>query len=166
MIKYAFFDIDGVLSVPRYKDGKKFVVGGTEDWWINYLKKEKEPYKYCGVPIRLRFLLKQLKDSGVKIAVLSQEPIPEGRVAKKDFIKYRYVGLIDDFNVFFTDTEKGKVDFLAKFAAENNIKPPEILFVDDTFSIVLAAHNAGFNSHHISEFHHIYYSDSYDDNLV
>ena len=108
----------------------------------------------------------KLKESKVKIAVLSQESIPEGRVAKRDFIKYRYAGLIDDFNVFFTDTENGKVDFLIQFAIENKIDPSEILFVDDTFNLVLKAHNVGIDAHHISEFNHTYYSDSYDDNLV
>ena len=32
-MKYAFFDIDGTLSIPFYDVNGKIKCGGEDDWW-------------------------------------------------------------------------------------------------------------------------------------
>lgn len=51
-IKYIFFDIDGVLSVPRYKnfDKEEYVSGFTDDDWLKFNVISDHPYKDCIAP--------------------------------------------------------------------------------------------------------------------
>lgn len=148
-IKAAFFDIDGVLSVPRYfKDGK-FVSGGSPEWWEEFSKDE-DAYKDCIAPPIVKAFIQKLLDNGVMVKYLSTESIIPARRAKEKFIEREYKGLTGAFVMSDSD----KISFLNGYylTNEDKITPEEIYLLDDTFSIVTDASDMGFNAHHISEF--------------
>ena len=43
MIRLAFFDVDGVLSAPEYRDQGEAVIGFTEEGWQHFAFSRMEP---------------------------------------------------------------------------------------------------------------------------
>ncbi len=149
-IKAAFFDIDGVLSVPRYCVDGIYRPGGSTEWWKKFTKNNPEAYKDCIAPAILKDFIKALRNKGAETHFLSTEAIPAAKKAKSVFIENQYKGLIDHGE--FVSQDEDKIRHLKSFAAKNGIEHEEIYFLDDTFNLVLLAVEARFNSHHISEF--------------
>lgn len=86
-VKIAFFDLDGVLSIPRYRDIDGNISCGmlSEDWFITCQSTE-DVYRDCEVPIKVINLLRRLKNNGTKLYVLTHETNSGAYFNKVNFI--------------------------------------------------------------------------------
>ena len=151
MTKIAFFDIDGVLSIPQYRINNKIKPGGSPEWWKNFCDSNENPYKDCKIPKLVYNKLKTLKEIGVKLYVLTTENIPSAKKAKHLFIENNYSDFFDENHIIMVSNDKEKIDTLM-LQITKSIKNEEIYYLDDTFNLVLNASSLGFDAHHISEF--------------
>lgn len=155
--KIAFFDIDGVLSIPRYlntsrhTDGNKYVPGGTDRWWKSYCEENEHPYEACIVPHVIKVYLSDLLNSGCELFVLSQESFDAAERGKRDFIKMRYSREFNDDHVCIVKTNNEKISTMIRISEERHIPKSHVEYWDDTFSNVLLASTTGIDAHHISE---------------
>ena len=150
-IKMAFFDIDGVLSVPSYFRDGRFTPGGNKEWWDDFTKNNEDAYIDCKAPKVLKDFLTFLEEQGIFLYILSTEDNTDAIEAKRKFIKREYYNIkFEDY--IFVEDDCLKVPILKTFAASKGLKNSELYFLDDTFNLVLEASDKGFNSHHISEF--------------
>lgn len=64
-IKYVFFDIDGVLSIPRYKNflTGKIVSGFSDEEWLKYDIFSQHPYEYCLAPKIMKELVNKMHNN-------------------------------------------------------------------------------------------------------
>ena len=146
----AFFDIDGVLSIPQYRIEGKLKAGGSKHWWKSYCLYEYNPYKDCKVPKAIKEKLKEFKEQNVHLYVLSQENINEARDGKIKFINNNYNDIFDA--IVFVEEAESKPKIIAGMAAEYKVPIEDVYYVDDTFALVIDALTLGIDAHHISEF--------------
>lgn len=149
MIKVAFFDIDGTLSVPYYFTEGKFVVGFTDEGWFNHCATEREHcYDYCKVVKPVKRYAESLKESGAKLYVLSVSQSEGERLGKIKFINDNFSGLFDE--IIQVEHNADKVIVMTEYATKNNLDHSEIEIVEDTYSIVLNANDNGFKATHVA----------------
>ena len=150
-MKLAFFDVDGVLSIPSYDVDGRVCAGGSMEWWLR-ANAESYSYELCRCPKAVKKFLKDRAAEGVKLFVLSTEDIPSARENKKRFVKENYGKLFCDESMIFTQSDAEKIYVLKKYAEKENIPFEEVYYLDDTYSMVLTACEFGFDAHHVSEF--------------
>ena len=150
--KIAFFDIDGVLSVPRYLRDGEYKPGGTSEWWKKVTEESDDVYQYCKVPKCIKEFVNNLRQEKVKLYTLSTEPLESAKRCKKKFLKQNYQEFFPEECQIYVSKDIDKITVLSSFAKENNIDFANIYYLDDTFSLVLQASELGVDAHHISEF--------------
>ena len=151
-IKLAFYDIDGVLSIPRYNVNGLIKCGGNTEWWEDYCKDNSNPYEFCGVPNKIYNNLKIMKDLGIELYVLSVETNLDAKRGKIKFIEDKYSEFFDEKHIIFVNSDTEKLNIIKNKASNKKVSLENIYFVDDTFSLVLAASTMGINTIHISWF--------------
>ena len=150
-IRYAFIDVDGVLSAPEYMDEetKEAVIGFTDEGWENYLNEEGAyAYRYCKPVPQMKEYLSKLKEKKVMIFVLSSVMNETEKQAKILFLDQNYPNLFRDH--FFVKNDEAKIRFMKRFAELNQAYYSECLFIDDTYDLLLKAHNEGITCAHIA----------------
>ena len=151
--KYAFFDIDGTLSIPLYNLHEDFVQGMTEEQWFEFNMWHTNTYKDCKSSTVLLETLESLHKDGCVLYCLTCECNSRAYFNKADFILSRYKPYFDSIRqIEFVANKEDKIRFMIKFAATKGIKPKEILYVDDDFELIVKAAQAGINAKHISHF--------------
>jgi FMN phosphatase YigB (HAD superfamily) len=150
-VKVAFFDVDGVLSVPRYRhpDGS-IKPGGTDDWWLDFNIKHADTYKDCKAPNCMKSAIALLRESNTKIMVLTEEHLSFTLNNKAKWVFENYGIPFED--IIWVDNKDAKIDIIKRYCKIHDIPLDECLFVDDTFPIVIKASIEGIHSMHISEF--------------
>lgn len=148
----AFYDIDGVLSIPRYRINDKLKVGGSKDWWENFCKNNPNPYKDCKVSDSVYESLRSNYEAGTDCYVLSVETVTEAKEAKIKFIKDNYGDYFDDNHILFVSKDEEKVPFMVEMIENLSLDPSDTYFLDDTFALVCDASARGINAEHISWF--------------
>lgn len=148
---YAFFDIDGTLSIPCYKIDGKLKPGTTQEDWEELCKENANMYELCQTPLFLYNLIERLMAKGTIAHVLSTEALSEAKVSKDKFLAAKYPGVFNN-TTHYVNSDEEKIQFLKDFIEALGINPARVLYVDDTFSLVLQASTLGINAHHISEF--------------
>ena len=151
-IKKAFYDIDGVLSIPRYERNGVLTTGGSLEWWKNFCDTHEDPYKYCGVPRMVYNNLEAQKSSGVELYVLSVETIPKAKEGKLKFLHSKYSEFFDDSHIIFVNHNEDKISMMKHIALMNDLDYEQLYFVDDTLPLVFDAIELGINGIHISQF--------------
>ncbi len=149
-MKYAFFDIDGTLSIPIYNINGKIKCGCEEEWWKNQNDIDDNTYRLCRTPKQIKLFIEDLIKNNVKCFVLSTEKHESAKQNKIRFINERYSEIFT--NIFFVEKDDDKIDFLLNFAKENNVDNTDIYYLDDAFSLCIKASCEDINAHHISEF--------------
>ena len=149
-MKYAFFDIDGTLSIPFYDVNGTIKCGGEDDWWKERNDIDDNVYHLCKSPKKVKIFLDNLIKNDIKCFVLSTETLEKAKQSKIKFINEKYTGIFTD--IFFVEKDVEKIDFLLNFAKENNTEESDIYYLDDTFSLCIKASNKNIDAHHISEF--------------
>ena len=148
--KYIFFDVDGVLSAPCYYDekNKEYCIGFDDDTWHEFLASYKEDaYKDCkAIDIMYRFI--DCLEEDVNRYVLSSVENKDEANAKIKFLDNQYPDLFKAY--YFVKTDDEKIKHIIDFAAENDIDIKDCTLVDDTYMLLLKAHNNGIRAIHIA----------------
>lgn len=150
-IRYAFIDVDGVLSAPAYMNEEtgEQVIGFSDEGWGRYLEEEGAySYRYCKPVPQMKEYLSRLKEEGILVFVLSSVMNDTEKQAKILFLDRNYPQLFREY--FFVKKDDAKVRFMKKFAELNQAYYSECLFIDDTYDLLLKAHNEGITCAHIA----------------
>lgn len=140
MIKILLFDFSRVLLHPTDK---------TFSGSLNNLHKELKDnesyylFNYFELNDEILEYLKTLKDK-FRLAIFTTDLIQDDPLIKEK-IDPIFEKTYSAFKLGITKKVKESYEFLAK---DLNVKPEEILFIDDTESNILAATKAGFKTHH------------------
>lgn len=152
MSKTYFFDIDGTLSVPIYEvdieGGKKSKCCMPANEWDKFASDNKKAYEKCKVLPQIRKFLKELVDEGSELIVLSVEKLKLVKIAKNEFINNNFRDIFS--KVVYVDEPNEKVDYIQKYAIENNIPLNHCYLIDDTLDILIKAEEVGIVSTHIT----------------
>ena len=150
-IQIAFFDIDGTLSVPQYDVGNGVLKpGGTQEWWLEFNMDRDNTYRTCRAPVTMVNFVSELRKKNVLVKCLTEEHSSFAFNNKAVWVEEQYGIPFED--IFWVDDKAAKVPVILKYCQLFNYEPKDVLFVDDTFPIVLEATVAGLCAKHISEF--------------
>lgn len=141
--KLIFFDIDGTLSIPRYKVGEgEYVSCFCKEDWMAYCREHGEnAYANCKGVEDLKTLMRRLRDNGYAVYIASICMTTEEAQAKIKFLSDNYSGLFDGWT--FPKSESDKIHSILSMASNRGKAPGECILVDDTFSTLIKAKNAG-----------------------
>lgn len=148
--KLAFFDVDGTLSAPQYphEDGS-MDIGFTENGWCTYCEKAGiHGYDYCRPLPPVRKFAETLHRAGVRLFVLSSCFHPNEHEAKTLFVRTHYPDLFEDFFYVLHDGEK--IPLIEKAARRNGVPLSSCILVEDTYSTLLKAYEAGITAVHVA----------------
>ena len=149
IIRLAFFDVDGVLSAPEYRDQGEAVIGFTEEEWLHWCEEEKEAgYRYCKPLPLVRSFAEKQKREGSRLFVLTATAGDLETKAKEVFVREHYPHLFDA--VLPVSHENQKVAVIREMAKENGIPLTQCMLVEDTLATLLQAHDAGICAVHVS----------------
>ena len=148
--KLAFFDVDGTLSAPQYphEDGR-MDIGFTEEGWLSYCEKTGiRGYDFCRPLPPVREFAEELHRAGCRLFVLSSCMHVNEYDAKTAFVQTHYPGLFEDFYYVLHDGEK--IPLIEKTARASGVPLSSCMLVEDTYSILLKAYEAGITAVHVS----------------
>ena len=151
MTKVVFFDIDGVLSIPKFKlFGEEFKPAFPENEWDEYVNRYTDAYKYCRTPKSIKRFIDCCKEKGVEIKVLTAETTDGGLKNKLMFLSENYDIAKED--VYVVKSSSMKCKRLVEYCKEHRLKHSDVTIVDDTYPVIVEACTLGFEAIHISEF--------------
>lgn len=146
----VFFDIDGTLCVPTYKDKEgKFVVGFSDEGWFEFCRENGDDgYKYCK-PVKpvVRYAEKR-KSEGAKLFVLSTAQSKEEIASKIKYINETFPGLFE--RVLTVSADIQKLEIMGRIAHEYGGNYTDVEIVEDTYATILKANEIGIKATHIS----------------
>ena len=149
MARAVFFDVDGILSVPKYYIGGKMTIGTTSKKWIEYCRIHGEDtYEYCTGVGPVRAYAEKLHREGVRLFVLSAAACEEEERAKDKFIARLYPGLFEACH--YVPNAEDKIPFILHFAEENDIPVSSCELVEDNLDVLFIANTAGITPMHLS----------------
>lgn len=149
--KAAFFDIDGVLSVPRFTIDGCIKPGYSAEQWAEVTHESDDVYKDCRAPKCVKELLDSFAAHGVKLFVLSTESLEDAIRSKDKFIENNYKEYFPLIRRFYVEKDEDKLKILKGYATADDAQFEDIYYMDDTYSLVLAASEIGIDAHHVSE---------------
>lgn len=148
-IRFTFFDVDGTLSVPVYKDNGKSVIGFSDNGWENYCNTHKEDaYEYCKPVLPVKRYAQELKEKGVRLFVLTTSGSPNETAAKKKFVSQHYEGLFEE--LIAVDADQKKLDAMQQIAEKYGETLSSCELVEDTFRTLLYVNQHNVKPTHIS----------------
>ena len=150
-IKIAFFDLDGTLSVPEYRNnGKPVIEFPSIDEWVNYCETAgRDAYQYCRPVEAVKKYAAKLKTAGVKLYVLTAVMSDAEIEAKKVFLEKHYKGFFED--MLTAGSAKEKREIIRKTAEAEEAQCGECELVEDAFSTLLDVLSDGVKATHISQ---------------
>lgn len=89
-IDIAFFDLDGVLSVPRYETGLGIKCALPDEDWFQEVNWCSDVYRHCEPVPQVIKLLEQLKKRNTRLYVLTHETNSGAYFNKVDFVLEHY----------------------------------------------------------------------------
>lgn len=150
--KVAFFDMDGTLVAPLFKDKSgKMVVGFPEAEWIEFCNERKgAAYDDCLPMYNIINCAKQLIAKGYVVEILTVTLSDGENLAKRHWVDNNpeYKSIFSD--VICVPDEHSKIEYITDYLHRNNISPHNCILVEDSFSTVLKAIPLGINAIHIS----------------
>lgn len=148
--KAAFFDMDETIVATRfYKDGIPRIGFPIPEWMEFAKEKDEHTYDDCTPIWPTVQLAKELQANGCKIHVLTvvySDPEKRGKTAF--FERHRLTNLFG--HIIFTDAIEKKVPIMLDYAKQNNLRPDEIMIVEDHFPTCVASITAGFQAAHLA----------------
>ena len=151
MMKLAFFDVDGTLSAPRYLDREngRFVIGFTDAAWLSFCGEYgKDAYRDCAPLACVADYAKKLKETGCRLFVLSATACETEAAAKRVFLERFYAGLFEE--CFFVANDAEKITKITEIAGKEGCGTGDCALVEDTYSVLLKAHNSGICAIHVA----------------
>lgn len=152
-INIAFFDLDGVLSVPRYRDSHgNITCGMSDDDWFDICQNRLDVYKDCVVPNQVLNLLETLKKNNATLYVLTHETNSGAYFNKVEYVLNNYKEYFNSYRkVLFVSKSSDKVKLIQSVLSSENIPYSRCLFVDDSYDLCLQVSLEGIQALHISE---------------
>lgn len=148
-IKLAFFDVDGTLSVPRYRNNGQYVIGFSEEDWVTHCVTSGEnAYDDCLPVAPARRHAEALKQAGARLFVLTTSMSEAETAAKKKFIRENFPGLFEEVIAVPSDAEKAGE--IRRRAEEAGVSLSACELVEDTYATLLAVLPLGIRGTHIS----------------
>ncbi|MBP5295589.1 MAG: hypothetical protein J6Y95_07735 [Lachnospiraceae bacterium] len=149
MTKLVFFDVDGVLSVPRYDIEGRMTIGTTSEKWIAYCRVHGEDtYEYCTGIGPVRAYAEKRKREGARLFVLSAVACEEEARAKDRFIERLYPGLFEA--CYYVNEAAAKIPFIVKKAEEEGVPVSSCELVEDNLDVLFTANTEGITPMHLS----------------
>lgn len=149
LTKLVFFDVDGVLSVPRYDIGGRMTIGTTSEKWAEYCRIHGEDaYEYCAGVGPVRSYAVRRKQEGARLFVLSAVSCKEEIWAKDKFVERLYPGLFEA--CFYVNDPADKIPFILKKAEEEKLPVGDCELVEDNLDVLFGANTAGITPMHLS----------------
>ena len=146
----VFFDIDGTLSVPRYNDNGRLVIGFSDEGWENFCNNAGEDgYRDCIVVKPVVRYAEKRKSEGALLYVLSTAHYENEVKSKHKFINETFPGLFEE--VLTVPRDPDKLTVISGMAEERGLKLSECELVEDTYATILKANEIGIKATHISE---------------
>ena len=155
-IKLVFFDMDGTLSVPIYKDAEgNDVLGFSQEEWERYcVLNGEDTYQYCKPVEPVRQYAKRRKAEGAKLFVLTTSSMSFENDAKRKFANRYYPDLFEDIIAVGKDAMKAVV--MRHMAEKFQTSLCNCELVEDTYATLLDVVSQGMKGTHIT---HIISSD-------
>ena len=154
-IKIAFIDIDGVLSIPRYKDcigNVRCAIGQNEGAWFNKSNWNSDCYKDCAVNPAVVALLDKLKRKGVMLYALTHETNSGSYFNKIDFVLNNYSDYFNSYRqILFVSKIEDKIRLMDIYCSKKGFGHKECLLVEDTYDTCIDANDKDYRVCHISE---------------
>ena len=150
-ITITFFDLDGTLSVPEYRNEGEPVIGfPTVSEWVYYCETAgQDAYQYCKPVMVTKEYATELKSAGIKLYVLTAVMSDAETEAKKVFIKENYDGFFED--LLTVSSAKEKKEKIRQVAEIEGVSCCECELVEDDFSTLLDVMSDGVKTTHISQ---------------
>ena len=144
--KYIFWDLDGVLAPYRFNGHLTDPTGKTQN---GQSKKEIEEgcFLYRMPSTHMQHVLKTCQSA--KNILLSHYWCEKEKEDKHKWIDKFYPKVKERLLPKFPSS---KAQAILQYCDENNIDLKDVIFVDDSFSILREAEKYGINSYHISSF--------------
>ena len=152
-VKIFFGDVDNtLLCLKMYNEHGKRVVGFSEyDDWLAY-NIFNNAYINCQTPKGMKNLITQLHNDGVKIYGLTECSNSFEYNSKYNRLREVYDGVFTHHgDLISIDTRKNKVKIMKMIAERENLSLDEIMFVDDSYSEIMEAFDAGIFAMHTTE---------------
>lgn len=151
-IKLAFFDLDGVLAVPRFDTGTGIKCALTDYSWFKSCNMHGDVYGDC-VPIpQTKELLEQLSKTGTKLYVLTHETNSGAYFNKVNFVLTHYREYFRTYEqVLFVSKKEQKSELMNILCDKYGLMRKQCLLVEDTYNTCITASNEGYSVIHISE---------------
>ena len=150
VVKLAFFDVDGTLSAPQYPhENGRMDIGFTEDGWLTYCEKSGIlGYDFCRPLPPVRTFAEELHRAGTRLFVLSSCMHTNEHAAKTIFVQKHYPDLFEEFFYVLHDGEK--IPLMEKAARDAGVPLSSCMLVEDTYSTLLKAYEAGITAVHVA----------------
>ena len=152
-VKIAFFDLGGVLSVPRYADAYGNIgCSVPDDYWFKYCNWKSDVYALCKPIKQTKELLQELKKQGTRLYVLTHETNSGAYFNKVDFVLNNYREYFESYRqVLFVNKTEKKVDIMQVLCEKYGVAHNNCLLVEDTYDTCMKANELGYQAMHISE---------------
>lgn len=150
-LKVVYFDVDGVLSIPRYPLGKdNKIVSFTENArWDPFVTNNINAYADCHVPIDIKEWMAKLAMAGIPMCVLSasiENEIP----SKMKFLEDNYPNYFAEIKL--VPHAAMKKEYMIEQQKKFGYDPFEMALVEDNHYTLFEIAEAGFRGIHVSWF--------------
>lgn len=152
-IKVAFLDIDNsLLLLKMYDENGKRIIGRLDyKDWLQY-NINNNAYINCQAPTGVYNLVQQLHEQGTKIYALSECTNSFEYNSKYNRLHECYPGVFEHHGeVISIDDRHKKVLIMKMIAERDGLAMNEIMFIDDSYSEIMEAFDAGIFSMHTTE---------------
>lgn len=152
-LKVVYFDVDGVLSIPRYPLGKdnKIIPFAEIEKWSPFVNNNVDAYDMCFAPTAIIDWMKKLKEHNIIIKTLTASIDPE-KPSKTKFIKTFYSDYISDENIIIVPNTSDKITTLLNEQTKLNLDPFEMALVEDNHYVLFDVNKYRFRGIHVSWF--------------
>ena len=124
-MKYLFIDMDGTIADYWHKSGKCDIKEFDKGMFIT-----KRPVKIVIDAIKTLF-----PERDYMYLIISIVPHEDGIVEKNDWLD-KYFNIEKDRRVFLQFPNSDKVYYIYKWCEVNNIKPEDVIFIDDHHDVL------------------------------
>lgn len=152
-IKALFADVDNTLfCVKLYDENNKRIVGFKEyKDWLKY-NIFNNAYINCTAPTGMKNLVDAVHEMGIKVYGLTECTNSFEYNSKFNRLKECYPGVFMHHGELISiDDRRKKVMIMEMIAERDGLNPEEIMFVDDSYSEIMEAFEAGMFSMHTTE---------------
>lgn len=147
-VKYIFFDVDGVLSAPRYVKNGEYVMGYSDEEWLSRCVTY-NPYKDCIAPKLMQdFVLAMSKTK--KLFALTTDFCSFSYYNKTDFLRSNYVGFSNLRDIITVGKDSMKIDVIKEIAKRDGLQLSECMLIEDTYQTAIGADLQGIYAVHVS----------------